>query len=126
MEVKIKKRHRVVKSQGGGVALVVGENFRLEQILDLNEKTLVGKYLGKRVSMEQLNLWIQQTWLPLLGNFLSFHILAHGWLGFLFRTKEETMSIPNGSWFMDSSFSSIKPWHPLFDEKEKFVAKTSV
>jgi hypothetical protein len=58
-EVKGKKWWKVVKSQGSGVSLVVGEDVGVNQILDLEGKTLVGKFMGWRVTLEQLGSWIQ-------------------------------------------------------------------
>jgi hypothetical protein len=47
-----KIKTRVVKRQGGGSYLVVGEDMRVKQILDLVGETLVGKFIGDRVRMD--------------------------------------------------------------------------
>jgi len=65
-------------------------------------------------------------WVPILGYRFSFHILSRGKLGFLFSSKAEALFIIEGSWFMDSSFLSMKPWHPLFDAKDEFMEKTPI
>eukprot|EP01018_Ginkgo_biloba_P003692 Gb_00828 [translate_table: standard] len=54
-----KKKFKVIKSCGGGISLIIGEDIRVDQIGILKGKTLVGKLLGQRVSITNLNVWIQ-------------------------------------------------------------------
>jgi hypothetical protein len=45
----------VIKYWGGGISLVVSKDIQVEQIGLLAGNTLVGKFLGHRVSMACLN-----------------------------------------------------------------------
>lgn len=45
------------------------------------------------------------------------HLLAKGWLGFVFRSNEYALSVLKYVWFMDRSYLSIKLWHPLFRDE---------
>ena len=58
-----KKRCMMLKSQGVGVALVVGENIGMDQILDLlgiTLITLVHKFLDNSVGMDLLVSWMDE------------------------------------------------------------------
>jgi hypothetical protein len=105
---------------------VVSEDLRVSQIYRSRWSIVVGKFCGHRVSMSSINSWTQQEWAPLIGYGPIVHLLAHGWLGFIFRRKDDALQILKGCWFMDKNILSIKPWHPLFDAREEFEASTPV
>jgi hypothetical protein len=43
----------------GGVALVVGEDLKVSQIFDLEGKSLVGKFCGRRMLVVSVNNWME-------------------------------------------------------------------
>jgi hypothetical protein len=58
MEPKGRKKvegGKVKSGGGGGVSLVVGEDLRVRQIVDLEGWNLVGKFNGRRASKGTLN-----------------------------------------------------------------------
>jgi len=121
-----KKKLKVIRSQGGDISLVVGKVFWVEKIELLSRKTLVGKFLGHRVSMSHLSEWIQLEWLPILEygpifNFLTIHSFE-----FIFKCDKDTLKIIKGYWFLDRDCMSIKSWRPYFNTKEEFYASTLV
>jgi len=77
----------VIKSKGGGISLVVGEDIQVEKIGLLVGRTLVGKFLGC------LNEWIQLEWAPILGYGPIYYFLAKVWIGFLFRCDKDGLKI---------------------------------
>jgi hypothetical protein len=70
--------------------------------------------------MDSLNAWIQKEFSSVLGYGPTYHILSQGWLGFVFRSEEDTMNILKAIWFMDTLYLAMKSWHPLFDAKADF------
>jgi hypothetical protein len=68
-----KKKWKMIKSQGGGICLIVCIYIQVEQIGLLVAKSLVGKFLGRRVSIVCLNEWIRLEWDPIMGYGLIFH-----------------------------------------------------
>lgn len=56
------------------------------------------------MSMDSLNEWIQLAWVPVLG----FHLLATGWIGFIFRNDDDAFKVFKGNWFCDNAYLSIK------------------
>jgi len=69
-----KIKWKVVRSRGGGVSLVVGEDLCVDGILFLSGKTLVGKFIGNMIGMEQLCRWVNEVWNPILENGTTYHI----------------------------------------------------
>jgi len=59
-KVKGKKWWKVVKSWGSWVSLVVDEDVGINHILDLARNTLVGKFMGRRVTLEYLGSLFQR------------------------------------------------------------------
>jgi hypothetical protein len=83
------KKWRVVKSKWGGVSLVVKEDLKVSQIAEPRGKTLIGGFKGRRVYMENMNLWMQYEWVLVLGYKMTIHLLARGWIGFIFQTQDD-------------------------------------
>jgi hypothetical protein len=96
----IGRKHRwVVKPHGGEVSLVVGGDLQVSQITDLDSCVVVGKFSGRRDSMESLHLWMQEEWKPTLDYVSMVHLLSRGWIGFLFLFKEDAHKILRGRWY---------------------------
>jgi hypothetical protein len=55
MSGKRKWWRNVIKYWGGGIVLVVDDDVLIKQVGILARKTLVGKFLGRRVGMDSLN-----------------------------------------------------------------------
>ena len=72
---------------------MVGEDIVLNQVLDLSGHTLVGKILGRRVGMDCLLSLMERHWGTALGYTPKVHLLAKGWLRFIFRSKEEVVFV---------------------------------
>jgi hypothetical protein len=69
---------------------------------------------------------MERHWGIGLGYTPKAHLLARGWLIFIFRSKEDVVLVLKEVWFMDRSYMSIKPWNPLFDAKEESMSTTPV
>jgi hypothetical protein len=105
---------------------VVGEDLCVDRILDLSGKTLIGKFLGRRIGMEQICRWVNEVWNPILEYGPTYRILSRGYLGFIFHSGEDVNVILKRSSFMDTELLSLKPWAPLFDHKNHFSGNTPV
>jgi hypothetical protein len=69
---------------------------------------------------------MEGQWGSGLGYIQVAHLLARGWLNFVFHSEEDVVSVLKEVWFMDRSYLSIKPWHPLFDAKNEPMEGTPV
>jgi len=94
---------------------VAREDIKVEHIMILVGKDLVGKFMGKQCIRDLMNDWLQRTWRSVIGYAPIFHVLTHGWFGFTFHSQKDVASILGGKWFWNSSFFMLKPWHPCFD-----------
>lgn len=89
-----RKKRQVIKSWGNYVSLVVvGEDVRVEQVGALSRKTLVGKFLGRKMNVYILSALVQSHWMSLLGYGPICHMLDKGWIGFIIRTKGDALRI---------------------------------
>lgn len=55
-----RKRKSVVKSEGGKVTLVVGKDINISQIMKLEGCLLVGKFYGRRFTINFIFGWIEK------------------------------------------------------------------
>jgi hypothetical protein len=75
-----KKRGKILKHRGKKIDLVVGKDIKLDGIMELDERILVEKFVGRKVAYTILGDWILELWSLLLGCSLIFHILCKGWI----------------------------------------------
>ena len=89
--------------------------MKMEDMLKIDGKRLVGKFVRRKVGISALGDWTMVNWDPLIGFNPSFYTLCKGWLKFIFKALEDAMKILGLMWFWDSSILIPKPWIPLFD-----------
>jgi hypothetical protein len=76
----------VVRSRGGVIFLVVGEEIGVDKIQDLLGKNLVGKFIGQRIGVEKILTWVFYSWFLALAYSPTIHFLSQGWVGFIFKS----------------------------------------
>lgn len=114
-----KKRWKVVKNRGGGIALVVGEDLQVSKVEELEGRAIVGKFYGRWMSFFTMEAWVDTHWSPNLGYSPTFHLLLRGWIGCVFWSKEDAVFILSNHRYWNRILFCGKPWHPLFDAREK-------
>jgi hypothetical protein len=60
------------------------------------------------------------SWKPLLGYLPKIHLLQHGWLGFIFKTPEDTALILGRFWAIDGGSLMLKRWRLGFNPSTEF------
>lgn len=65
-----------MKSRGGGVALVVGGDLKVTQIVDLEGRALVGKIYGRSMFVVSFNSWMGLLWESVLDYTPIFPLLS--------------------------------------------------
>ena len=68
---------------------MVRQDIKFNQITEPRGKYLIGGFKGRRVSIENMNLWMQYEWVLVLGYKMTIHLLARGWIGFIFQTQDD-------------------------------------
>jgi hypothetical protein len=88
-----KKRQKCVMLRRNRVKLVLGEDILMDQVLEMDSKSLTGWFYKRQIVVKKLEQWIARVWRPPLGYSERFHILFKGWLGFIFRSEEDVVKI---------------------------------
>jgi hypothetical protein len=55
---------------------VVGEDMWLSQIAKLDGFAIVGKFCGRRMSTVFVSLWLEESWVHVLGYSPIFHLMS--------------------------------------------------
>jgi hypothetical protein len=58
---------------------------------------------------------MEKYWLPSLGYVPEIMYLAKGWLGFIYRTSEDTTLLLASCWVFGGSSIMLKRWRVAFD-----------
>jgi hypothetical protein len=91
------KKCKIVKSRGGGMSLIVGEDMRVAQIAEMDGFALVCKFCRMRVFISAMGSWLEEIWNSVLGYIPTFHMLLRGWIGILFRENADVTKILVGN-----------------------------
>jgi len=81
---------------------------------------LVGRLAYKDFCKQKLEDWIDNTWNPILGYLPKFHLLQHGWLGFIFKSPEDATLILGSFWPIDGGSLMLKRWRLGFNPSTEF------
>jgi hypothetical protein len=95
--------------------MVVGQDVGLGKLPHLLGRTLVGRFCGKNVSTSSLREWIDKNWFESLGYCPIFHLLARGWICYIFKSSEDMQVILSKSWAWGPSRFVCKEWSITFD-----------
>lgn len=77
---------------------MVGRDVKMEEVLSLDEKTLVGFFSGRKVAMLSLGEWVKDHWNFVLGYSITHHVLPKGWVGLVLKNKEDSKRILAVRW----------------------------
>jgi len=96
--LKIKKKLSVGKFKKKSFRMVVGTYVEIGAIPDLLGKIIVDWFCGKFVSSSSLKDCLDVNWTRLLRYGQEFHTLAHGWIIFKLKNKEDLSNIFGRVW----------------------------
>ncbi|KAH9300136.1 hypothetical protein KI387_011719, partial [Taxus chinensis] len=119
------KKSKLVKSRSNLIELVVGKDVTLDAAIQMDRKTLVGKYVGRKVGLAGVGKWITDNWLPILNYSPTFHLLCKDWIGFCFDSVDVVV-IQRQQWFLDTSIMLMYPWTPLFNLVEAKLVENPI
>jgi hypothetical protein len=83
---------------------------------------LVGRVAYKQNCKQKLEDWMESTWKPILGYLPKFHQLQHGWLGFIFKSMEDSALILRDFWPIDGGSLMLKRWRLGFNPATEFFS----
>ena len=85
---------------------VVGEDIALNDIVLTNALTLVGRFGGRRVSLDGVKNWVLGTWKNI--TYPDIFVLPRGWLAFKFKFEADAARILARVWKWNFSSSMLK------------------
>ena len=100
---------------------VVGEDISWERMELMDKLSLVGRFMGKSVSVRAVCKWVEDYWLGDLGVVPEVEGLARGWYAFNFHHEDHLLRVLNHNWFFEQVLVFLKRWHPHFDASHERV-----
>jgi len=76
---------------------------------------LVGRLSYAYLVTESFTIWMERTWIPVLGYKLELHFLTKGWMGFVFKSLEDATLLLNNPWVLGGCSLMLKRWTVAFD-----------
>jgi hypothetical protein len=76
---------------------------------------LVGRLAYKDKCNLCLEDWITASWKPLLGYLAKILYLQHGWIGFIFKTPEDSVRVLDKFWAVGGGSLMLKRWRLSFN-----------
>jgi hypothetical protein len=73
--------------------MVLGEDIQLTKISHMEEEALVGKFTSRWMTAEDLKLWTQDLFMPILGYEWKSLTLAKGWIAWITHLVEDANKI---------------------------------
>jgi len=92
------KRHNCIKKTQEVVNVNLGGKTKLNDIMEMGERVLLGCFPSKRMSNEELKNWTKINFKPVVGGSSRTLILEKGWLVWVFRMAKEAEKIFHLHW----------------------------
>jgi len=102
--------------------LVLGMDIGLEESCSLALCTLVGRIAYGSRCTSSMEDWMKFTWFPVLGYCPEVFYLPNGWLGFMFKSPEDTERILNTFWSYDGVSIMLKRWCLSFNPSSEYFS----
>jgi hypothetical protein len=112
---KARKRKKCIKQKVEVINLHLGDNIKLNEVMELEDSTIVGHFLRKHMNGESLKVWMQETFVVVLGYSPRCMVLVKGWMIWILRSKVDVDKIIQARWQWGSQSLFLKKWHLEFD-----------
>ena len=76
----------------------MGEDISWDLMETLDKFTLVGRFMGKTMSVKAVNKWVEDCWMGELGSVPVMEGLVRGWFAFNFQIEEHLLWVLNRNW----------------------------
>lgn len=85
---RVRGARRLIRRKESRVGMVIGEDLGVDLVMDFASKHLMGKFGGKQIVEDTLNVWMQKVWGKLLVMVLHFTSCHKGGLAFFFAQRQ--------------------------------------
>jgi hypothetical protein len=100
--------------------MVLGSNIGLEETCRLALCGLVGRLSYNNLCKVSLLVWVEKTWVPLLGYVPEILYLTKGWFGFIFKSLDNLSQLLGNRWVIGGSSLMLKRWRVSFDPTTQY------
>ena len=104
----------------------LGEDIRWSQIVYMTSLIVVGKIIGKNVSILVIKKWLTDSWAGHLGVIPELEGLTRGWFALNFAQQEHVDWVLARNWTIKQCPVLLKLWTPTFDASYERVDKVSI
>ncbi|KAH9310226.1 hypothetical protein KI387_038137, partial [Taxus chinensis] len=73
----IQKKCKLVESRSNPIELVVGKDVTVDAAIQMDRKTLVGKFVGRKVGLAGVGNWITDNWMSAKDKLYENIVLVH-------------------------------------------------
>ena len=115
-----KRTQKIWKPTRRHPKLILGMDIGLSEACNLALCALVGRLAYKEKCKQKVEDWVATCWKPLLGYLPKIHLLQHGWLGFIFKTPEDSALIQGRFWAFGGGSLMLKRWRLGFNPSSEF------
>ena len=84
-------------------SMVIDKDIKFEDIPNLLETTLVGRFYGKTMQKASLAAWVLDNWMSVVAYMLVFHGFVCGWIGFQFCLRVDYNKMKETKWDWEPS-----------------------
>jgi len=100
----------------------MGMDVSLEEVCNLALCALVGRLDYRSCCKQTLTDWMQCNWEPVLGYSPEVMTLLRGWIGFVFKSPEDSMRIIERFWGYGGGILMSRRWCISFDPSTKYFS----
>jgi hypothetical protein len=105
-----------------GKRIVLGCDIGLEDTCRLALCGMVGRFSYNNLNVEKFYVWLEQTWLPVIGYVPEVFFLTKGWFRFLCNCPEDVALLLEGTWVNGTNSLMLKKWRVAFNPETKYFS----
>jgi len=98
----------------------------LKETCKLSLCALVRRFSYKSRRSTTFSVWMQRTWLPIIGYEPEYLTLPYGWFSLVFKIPEDFEIILNGFWYFKGDSIMLKQWRTRFDPAREYFSHRHV
>jgi len=105
--------------------LILRNGKKIDEIMDIAKRVLVGRVWGRRYMAARLKKWVQENWSKDLKSMHEVCVLSQGWFAFTFYNSKQLCWVIANHWNIEHSPIHFKRWMLIFNmEREQLGVGT--
>jgi hypothetical protein len=112
---KHRKQNKCIGVFSDSSNLILGKDLSMAEVVEMEDKLVVGKVYGRHFNEKNLKAWVVSTWGASQSPSPQVRRLSLGWFLIIFLAAEQDSQALLRCWTIDSSLVLLKPSDPTFD-----------